>query len=150
MPKVLLVDDDAGVRSAVTRALQVEGFRVSTIGDAAGVPEVVEKQAPDIVLLDLGLGAASGWDVFEELSRDHPLIPIIIITARSAQFEVAKLAGVSAFVEKPIEIPQLVATMRQLLAEDADTRMARLALRSPAPRFVRGRLRGWGFPRSLN
>ncbi len=147
-PKVLLVDDDAGVRSAVARALQIEGFRVSTVGEAAGVLDLVEKECPDIVLLDLGLGAASGWDVFEEISRGHPLIPIIIVSARSGQFEIARLAGVGAFVEKPVEIPQLAATMRRLLAEDAKTRLARLALHSPEPRFIPGRSGRWGFPKS--
>ena len=148
--RVLLVDDDASVRSALARALVSEGFAVTALAEADLVLRSVEREPPDIVLLDLRLGGASGWDVFEELSRKYPLITVVIITARVGQLDVAKLAGVGALLEKPIEIPALVSVMRGLLTEDEQTRLARLARQTPSPRFVPGRPRKGAFPRSLS
>src|SRR6266404_3221133 len=69
----------------------------------------------------------NGWDTFERLTAEHPLIPIIIATARPNQLFTALNAGVGALLEKPMEIRTLLWTMEKLLAETAEQRLARLA-----------------------
>jgi CheY-like chemotaxis protein len=79
------------------------------------------------VLLDLNMPVKNGWDTFEQLSREHPLIPVISATARPNQLFSALGAGVGALLEKPMDIPTLLRTMRRLLSETTDQRLARLA-----------------------
>ena len=69
----------------------------------------------------------NGWDTFEQLTREHPLIPVIIATARPNQLFTALGAGAGALLEKPMDIPTLLRTMEKLLAETAEQRLARLA-----------------------
>jgi CheY-like chemotaxis protein len=79
------------------------------------------------VLLDLNMPVKNGWDTFEQLTREHPLLPIIIATARPNQLFTALSAGAGALLEKPMDIPTLLQTMEKLLAESAEQRLARLA-----------------------
>ena len=81
----------------------------------------------DLVLLDLNMPVKNGWDTFEQLTREHPLVPIIIVTARPNQIFTVLNAGAGALLEKPMDIPTLLRTMEKLLAEPAGQRLARLA-----------------------
>ena len=69
----------------------------------------------------------NGWDTFERLTAEHPLIPIIIVTARPNQLFTALNAGAGALLEKPMDIPTLLRAMEKLLVETAEQRLARLA-----------------------
>jgi two-component system, OmpR family, response regulator len=137
MTNVLIIDDDVAVLTSLARALSSEHFSVQIAHDAAEGLLRFALAEPDIVLLDLNMPGESGWDVFEEISRASPLVPVVIITARTGQFEMAREACVGALVEKPIDIPTLIATMRRLLAENEQTRFARLTHRSPSTRLVK-------------
>ncbi len=89
----------------------------------------------DIVLLDLNLPAQSGWDTFERLTYHHPLVPVIVVTARPNQLFTALAAGAGALVEKPAHIPDLIATMERLIAEPNEQRLARLVGRSAVTEY---------------
>ena len=69
----------------------------------------------------------NGWDTFERFSAEHPLVPVIIVTARPNQMFTAIGAGVGALLEKPMDIDTLLLTIKRLLAESANQRLARLA-----------------------
>jgi DNA-binding response OmpR family regulator len=69
----------------------------------------------------------NGWDTFQQLTFEHPLIPIIIVTARPNQLFTALGAGAGALLEKPMDIPTLLRTIIKLLAESSEQRLARLA-----------------------
>ena len=77
-------------------------------------------------MLDLNLPVKSGWDTFEQVTREHPILPIIIITARPNQLFTALGAGVGALLEKPLDIPHLLMTIRRLLTESSQARLRRL------------------------
>ena len=66
-------------------------------------------------------------DTYEQLTREHPLIPVMIATARPNQLFTAINAGVGALLEKPMDIPMLLRTMEKLLVETTEVRLARLA-----------------------
>jgi DNA-binding response OmpR family regulator len=67
-----------------------------------------------------------GWDTFERLTTINPLLPIIIITARPDAYPIAVVAG-AALMQKPLDLPRLLKTMRELLAQPAEQRLSLLA-----------------------
>ena len=74
----------------------------------------------------LGLPIVSGWDAFERITTENPLLPIIIITGQANQRDVAMAAGVGALMEKPLDVSRLLKTMHELLAEPKKNRLLRL------------------------
>jgi CheY-like chemotaxis protein len=124
--RILLVDDDSTVRDSLNDVLVGEGYCVIPAENGQHALDLVEKSSVDLVLLDLNMPVKNGWDTFEQLTREHPLIPIIIATARPNQLFTALSAGAGALLEKPMEIPTLLRTMERLLAESAEQRLARL------------------------
>jgi DNA-binding response OmpR family regulator len=123
----MIADDDATVRASLSDVLATEGYKVIPAENGKQAIELANASAIDLVLLDLNMPVKNGWDTFEQLTREHPLIPIIIITARPNQIFTAIGAGVGALLEKPMDIPTLLQLMKQLLAESAEQRLARLA-----------------------
>ena len=105
----------------------MEGYVVIPANDGQQALELASSAAMDLVLLDLNMPVRNGWDTFEELTREHPLVPVIIITARPNQLFTAVGAGVGALLEKPMDIPTLLRTIQRLLAESVETRLARIA-----------------------
>ncbi len=132
--KVLLVDDDASVMVALTGVLESEGYDVRHADDgheallAFGVlPDI------GIVLLDLNMPVRDGWKTLDQFRAINPSLPVIIITARPDQQSLAAAAGAAALMEKPLDIPLLLETMRKLLAEQPETRLVQIAGSEPHP-----------------
>ena len=135
--KVLLVDDDVSVVSALTGVLCSEGYDVIQAFDGHdAVKNFKTVGGAAIALLDLNMPVKGGWDTFEQLTAINPLLPIIVITARTGQYPMATAAGVAALMEKPLDIPLLLETMRKLLAEPAGVRLARIAGQAPHTLFL--------------
>lgn len=124
--RVFLIDDDASVRESISRVLKVAGYEVMTAADGEEAAIRFVPEQTDLVLLDLNLPSRSGWDVFERLTTQHPVVPVIIITGMPEQYRTALAAGVGALMEKPIEVPVLLKTMDDLLAEPAEARLRRM------------------------
>jgi DNA-binding response OmpR family regulator len=124
---ILLVDDDPTVRDSLYDVLVGEDYFVIPAENGYQALDLANTMSIDLVLLDLNMPFKNGWDTFEEFTREHPLIPVIIITARPNQLFTALGAGAGALLEKPMDIPTLLQTMESLLAETAAQRLARLA-----------------------
>lgn len=129
--RILLVDDDVLVRDSLNEVLLSEGYVVIPAPDGQRAMNVARQAPIDLVLLDLNMPGKNGWDTFEELTREHPLLPIVIVTARPNQLFMALSAGVGALFEKPMEIPTLLETLKKLLAETPEQRLARLVGHDP-------------------
>jgi DNA-binding response OmpR family regulator len=121
------VDDDSAVRDSLKDVLLAEGYFVIPAENGQVALDLAGRLEIDLVLLDLNMPVKNGWDTFEQFTREHPLIPVIIATARPNQFFTALSAGAGALFEKPMEIPTLLRTMEKLLAETAEQCLARLA-----------------------
>jgi CheY-like chemotaxis protein len=130
-PRVLLVDDDLSVLDALGSVIESEGFELVRAADGRQAVERFYQRPVDIVVLDLMMPVKSGWDAFERLTTINPLLPIIVITARSDAYSVAVAKGVARLMQKPLDIPVLLETMRELLAEPLAKRLLRLAGRGP-------------------
>ncbi len=128
--RILVVDDDPSVREMLARVLASEGYLPVTAGDGVKALEIAAAMPIDLVLLDLNLPQKSGWDTFERLSSDNPLLPVIIVTARSNQLFTAMGAGVGALLEKPLDFPGLLRTIQELLVEPVEQRLSRVAGKS--------------------
>jgi len=124
---ILLVDDDPTVRDSLNNVLVSEGYQVIPARNGQEAIDLANTASVDLVLLDLNMPVKNGWDTFERLTAEHPLISIIIATARPNQLFTSVSAGAGALLEKPIEIPMLLQTMEKLLDETAEQRLARLA-----------------------
>ena len=125
--KILLLDDDEAIRQMLGRVLTQEGYLVIPAATGPQALELAAATELDLALLDLTLPGQSGWDVFERLTADEPLLPVVIITARANQLFVALGAGAGALMEKPLDLPRLLQIIRDLLDEPAEMRLARLS-----------------------
>jgi len=129
-PKVLLVDDEPKICAALAGALVSEGFEVVFVESGDEAITAFRDGAFDIVLMDLRMPGKSGWETLPRLTEARPLLPVIIITALPDQGPAALATGVGALLEKPLDIPVLLETMRRLLSEPIEARLARIAGKS--------------------
>lgn len=139
--RILLVDDDHTVRDSLSNVLVAEGYSVTPAENGQQALDLANQVPVDLVLLDLNMPVKNGWDTFERLTAEHPLLPIIITTARPNQLFTAVSAGAGALLEKPMDIPALLHAMRTLLAETAEQHLARLAGKQTEFHFKPGRTR---------
>jgi DNA-binding response OmpR family regulator len=116
MPQVLLVEDDAAIRVALTRSLHDQGHAVSSTASGMTALTAAVAQKPDVVLLDLGLPDIDGADVLSML-RAVSDVPVIVATARDDEAEVVRLLDLGAddYVIKPFTAAQLNARIRAVL-----------------------------------
>jgi DNA-binding response OmpR family regulator len=135
-PKILLVDDDLVVREMLGRVLTEERYVVLPAANGQEALDLAAATPVDLVLLDLNLPVKNGWDTFERLTNENPLLPIIIITARPNQLFPALASGVGALMEKPLDCPKLLQTIRALLDELPEKRLARMAGRSAEFHYI--------------
>src|SRR5512137_1686407 len=124
---ILLVDDDPSVRESLKNVLESEGYIVIPANDGQQALDRLKEREFDLALLDLNMPVKNGWDTFERCTAEHPLMPIIIATARPNQLFTALSAGAGALLEKPLDIPALLRTIETLLREPVPHRLARLA-----------------------
>lgn len=119
-PRVLLVDDEPVVLRMFEVNLRIAGFEVRTAGTGRAAIDAAEAEAPDVVVLDLGLPDMDGWDVLEGLRSIDGLgaTPVIVLSGldRDAVGERGYAASVHAFLTKPVEPADLVEALRRALA----------------------------------
>jgi FixJ family two-component response regulator len=112
-PLLAVVDDDADVRTALTRLVSSAGFAVETFATGAAFLQSVEDHEPDCVLLDLHMPGANGFEVQGALAPGHATVPIIIITAHDTPESRARAIGLGAkgYLCKPVDDEALLAAI---------------------------------------
>jgi len=116
-PSVLVVEDDAAIGRMLQRMLAAEGYGVVAAGDGGAALAEVERSAPDVVVLDVGLPGLDGLAVCRRLRAKGLALPILILTARDAvEDRVAGLdSGADDYLVKPFATEELLARVRALL-----------------------------------
>jgi len=121
MPKVLIVEDDPMIRTAVMRALTDRGYAVAAAHTAMSGLQLAVSERPDVVVLDLGLPDLDGREVLRMI-RAVSAVPIIVATARGTEADIVRSldAGADDYVVKPFGAAQLDARIRAVLRRAVD------------------------------
>ncbi len=116
---VLVIDDEEAVRMVATRMLEAKGFRVLAAGDGVEALEMFQKNRDPItaVLLDLSMPKMGGEEVFKELRKLQPDIPVIMSSGYNEKDVTRRFVGknLTGFVQKPYREANLMGILRQIL-----------------------------------
>ena len=114
--KILIVEDEPGLREALTDLLKGEGHFVEAVGDGREAAERGVDPAFDLVLLDLMLPGMDGVEVCQRLRERRPELYILMLTARgqTKDREMAERYGASRFMTKPFSNDEVLTSVREL------------------------------------
>ncbi len=117
-PTILLIDDEPQIRRFMRISLNAEGFTYLEADNSNRGLELAALEAPDLIILDLGLPDQDGFKTLQAL-RQWTNVPVLILTARDAEEEKVKLleGGANDYLSKPFGIKELIARVRVLLRD---------------------------------
>jgi DNA-binding response OmpR family regulator len=115
--RVLLVEDEPGLRRTLKDLLASSGYTVETSGDGVDAQDRAEREAYDLIVLDVMLPSRSGFDVAKGLRRNGIQTPILMLTARTELNNKVQgfKSGADDYLTKPFEGPELLVRMEALL-----------------------------------
>jgi DNA-binding NtrC family response regulator len=118
MPNViLLVEDDAHSRLAFGNLLRMKGFKVVEARDAKEAVSLLSQWTIDLLITDVYLPDADGFDLVDLMRAKHPKTPLIVMSGYFSQRAGdAILQGMAHFIQKPVDTGELVETVRRLLS----------------------------------
>ncbi len=116
MTKVLIVEDDAGLRQGLDINLRLENYDTLQAADGEEAIQLFHSESPDLILLDLMLPRKSGFEVLDHI-RKYSKIPVILLTARGAETDKVRglRGGADDYVTKPFGLQELFARIAAVL-----------------------------------
>ena len=122
VPRILIADDDPGVRSVLARHLGSAGYEVLETADGRGCLDVLRKTPVDLVIIDIYMPEVDGIAVIAQAHRDFAHVPILAMSgggtvSRERTLEIAQRLGATRTLTKPFERDELMAVVRELLGE---------------------------------
>jgi DNA-binding response OmpR family regulator len=114
---VLVVEDDDPVKQAVRDALSDAGYTVWTASTGAQALEIMHKQSPDVLLLDLMMPDMTGWELLRRMPQSEELtaVPVLVVSAAGANgLRDAQDLGAPVFVRKPFDLDKLLIEVERL------------------------------------
>ena len=120
MNHIAIVDDDPVLRNRLGKFLEKEGFRVTALGDGPALRALLEREAPDLVIMDLQLPGEDGLSLTRYL-REHTEIPVLILTGKGDTIDrVVRLEmGADDYLAKPFSLRELLARLKVILRRAA-------------------------------
>jgi DNA-binding response OmpR family regulator len=107
MAKILIVDDEEGIRMLYAMELQDEGYEVITLPDGKDLMDVVETQEPDCIVLDIKMREYNGLDLLQQIRRKHDDLPVILNSAYSSFKVDLKAVAADYYVVKSSDLGEL-------------------------------------------
>jgi DNA-binding response OmpR family regulator len=116
-PRIVVVEDDDAIATGLALNLRIAGYSPSIARDGDEALTVIESVSPDLILLDINLPNKTGLDVLGELRKNEDHTPVVILSARSDEFDkVAALRlGADDYVTKPFSLAELLARVDAVL-----------------------------------
>lgn len=112
---VLVVDDDPDLLELISFVLEAEGFKTNAAADGVQALGAIEKQMPDLILLDMKMPIMNGWEFAAEFRRMFEVrAPIVVVTAAEDAGKRAEEIGASGWISKPFDVAALVKVVRRL------------------------------------
>lgn len=115
--KVLIVDDEAGVRELLKDALGLAGFESKTVGDGMSALTLLRTFTPDIMIIDINMPLMDGFELVERLRKIGNDVPVLMLSARADRVDVTRglTLGADDYVTKPFGLEELVLRVRAIL-----------------------------------
>ena len=85
MAKVLIVDDEEGIRMLYRMELEDEGYEVVTLPDGKNLMKIINKEKPDCIVLDIKMREFNGLDLLQSIRKEHYDLPVILNSAYSGE-----------------------------------------------------------------
>lgn len=107
MKKILVADDDVAICELYAEELSSDGYEVITTSDGAGLLEMVEKNTPDVIVLDIVIGKYNGLDILQDIRNTYYDIPVILCSAYSSfKYDLRSIAA-DYYVVKSADLTEL-------------------------------------------
>ena len=125
-PTVIVADDDAGIRTVISRALSREGYGVQATGTAATLWRWIEDGTGDVAILDVVLPDENALDLLPRIKQRRPGLPVIMMSAQNTLLTAVRATERGAFdyLPKPFDLAQLVTMIKRALALPQKTEIA--------------------------
>ena len=113
--RILLVEDDAGIRDSVAECLELEGYQVSAVANGSDALEWLSREVPDVLLVDLVMPVMSGGELIARVKADPRLagVPAVLMTAAIPRAS-SPVPGADALLSKPFELDALLDVVGRL------------------------------------
>jgi DNA-binding response OmpR family regulator len=115
MPKILIVDDEEGIRMLYSMELHDEGYDVVTLPDGKGLLTTIETESPDCIILDIKMRDYNGLDLLQEIRKKHYDMPVILNSAYSSFKVDLKAVAADYYVVKSSDLAELKEKLRVAL-----------------------------------
>jgi len=114
---ILIIDDDDQLRKSFDKLLKEEGYHSECAASGEAGLKIIEKEIPDLVILDMRLPGMNGFETFQVIHEIEPKLPVIIMTAYSTTETAIKATKMGAFdyILKPFDIPDMLTVIKQAL-----------------------------------
>jgi two-component system KDP operon response regulator KdpE len=123
---ILLVDDDPGIMAAVKQALVAHDYKIITASDGEEALEVFEREAPQLILLDLVMPRCGGLEVCKRI-REFSATPIIVLSIKGSEADIVSVLDLGAddYLVKPFRLAELLARVRAVLRRGSKVLMTK-------------------------
>lgn len=122
--RILIIDDDADARLALTVRLKANGYEIFNAIDGVSAMSEARKCAPDLVILDLGLPAGDGYSVMDRIQNNPQLAgtPVVVVSGRDFRVHRnrALRSGAKTFLQKPVDCEVLMRVVHRILGDEID------------------------------
>lgn len=111
--RILVADDEAGLRSLLTKMLKKAGYEVTAVENGMEASLQIERQAFDLVLTDYAMPNIDGLELLRRIKAKHPSLPVIVISGEGPVTEILK-SGALTFIEKPFNMKDVLAVVQSV------------------------------------